>query len=227
MRCHPAGAKRVSGSTIVALRRPSSACTEDPDTGSLRSPCGMTSSRTRAGTCALVSDFTVVCADLRGYGASGRPASLADHSPYAKRAMALDLVRAMEQLGHRRFHVAGHDRGARVACRMALDHPDRVERLAVLDVIPSAEALRRADARLMLSFWPWSLLAQPEPLPERLIVADPEAVIFDAVTHWGTRAESFPPEIRAVYAYALSDPSSVHAICKEYRAAATIDCHAR
>jgi haloacetate dehalogenase len=171
----------------------------------------------------LVSDFTVVCADLRGYGGSGRPVSAADHGPYAKRAMALDLVRAMEQLGFAHFDVAGHDRGARVAYRMALDHPDRVERLAVLDIIPSAEAIRRADARLMLSFWPWSLLAQPEPLPERLIVADPDAVITDAATQWGTQPESFPPEIRAAYAYALSDPSSAHAICEEYRAAVTID----
>jgi len=124
--------------------------------------------------------FTVVCADLRGYGRSGCPASAPDHAPYAKRAMARDMVAAMERLGFPRFSVAGHDRGGRVAYRMALDHPERVDRLAVLDVVPTAEAWDRADARFALAFWPWSFLAQPEPLPERVLAAVPEAVVDNA-----------------------------------------------
>jgi haloacetate dehalogenase len=171
----------------------------------------------------LAENFTVICADLRGYGSSGKPPSRADHAPYAKRAMALDMVRVMENQGFSRFFVAGHDRGGRVAYRLALDHAGKVGRLAVLDIIPTGEAFRRADARFALAFWPWSLLSQPEPLPERLIAADPEAVVDDALSGWGSEWAVFPPEVRAAYIDALSDGASVHAICEEYRAAATID----
>src|SRR3954453_10405674 len=139
----------------------------------------------------LSPHFTVVCADLRGYGQSGCPPSTPDHAPYAKRAMARDLVAVMAHLGFPRFSVAGHDRGGRVAYRLALDHPDRVERLAVLDIIATSDAWDRADSRLALSFWPWTLLAQPEPLPERLVLGAPEAVIDDAVTAWGTSPRAF------------------------------------
>jgi haloacetate dehalogenase len=172
---------------------------------------------------ALAAELTVICADLRGYGASGKPPSRTDHAPYAKSAMARDMVRLMEAQGFRRFAVAGHDRGARVAYRMALEHEHRVEKLAVLDIIPTREAFRRADARFALAFWPWSLLAQPEPLPERLIVGDPEAVVDNALGEWGSDRASFPDEVRAAYVAALRDPAAAHAICEEYRAAATID----
>ena len=172
---------------------------------------------------ALAEEFTVVCADLRGYGSSAKPASRPDHVPYSKSVMGLDMVRLMEAQGFRRFFVAGHDRGGRVAYRMALEHADRVERLAVLDVIPIGEAFDRADARLALAFWPWSLLAQPEPLPERLIAGDPEAVVDDALGNWGSDPASFPAELRAGYIEALRAPGAAHAICEEYRAAATID----
>ena len=171
----------------------------------------------------LAKRFTTVCADLRGYGRSGCPPSEPDHSPYSKRAMARDMVELMEQLGYRRFSVAGHDRGGRVAYRMALDHPGRIDRLAVLDVLPASTMWDRADARLMLAFWPWSLLAQPEPLPEQLIAAAPEAGIDDALTRWDTPRSSFPPEVRAAYVEAYSDAAHVHAICEEYRAGAGID----
>jgi haloacetate dehalogenase len=137
--------------------------------------------------------------------------------------MAADLVTAMERLGFRRFAVAGHDRGGRVAYRLALDHPDRIERLAVLDVVPTAAVWERADARFARSFWPWSLLAQPEPLPERLIAGAPDAVVDDALERWGTPPAAFPPAVRAAYVEALRDPVRVHAICEEYRAAATLD----
>jgi haloacetate dehalogenase len=171
----------------------------------------------------LARDFAVVCADLRGYGRSGCPPSAHNHAPYAKRSMAQDMVRVMERLGFARFSVAGHDRGGRVAYRMALDHPDRVERLAVLDVLPTETVWERADARFALAFWPWSLLAQPEPLPERILTAASEAIVDDALGGWGSPSTVFPPEVRAAYAHPLRDPSHAHAICEEYRAAATID----
>jgi haloacetate dehalogenase len=171
----------------------------------------------------LARDFTVVCADLRGYGRSGCPASTADHAPYAKRAMARDVVAVMERLGFSRFSVAGHDRGGRVAYRLALDYPGRVDRLAVLDVVPTATAWDRADARFALGFWPWSLLAQPEPLPERILTAAAAAIVDDALAAWGTPPAVFPPDVRAAYVEALRDPAHAHAICEEYRAAATLD----
>ncbi|GIL38314.1 alpha/beta fold hydrolase [Roseiterribacter gracilis] len=177
----------------------------------------------RAVAPALAANFTVLCADLRGYGASGAPESDDQHAPYAKRAMANDMVQLMQAQGFARFSVAGHDRGARVAYRMALDHPDRVERLALLDVIPTGEAFDRADSRLTLDYWPWSLLAQPAPLPERLLGANPEAVVDDALGGWGSDRASFPDTVRDAYVDALRDPAKLHAICEEYRAAATID----
>jgi haloacetate dehalogenase len=171
----------------------------------------------------LARHFTVICADLRGYGRSGCPSSTPDHAPYAKRAMARDMVAVMERLGWSRFSVAGHDRGGRVAYRLALDHPGRVERIAVLDVVPTADAWERADARFALGFWPWSLLAQREPLPERLVAAAPDAIVDDALDGWGSSRDAFPRDIRAAYVEALRDPAHAHAICEEYRAAATRD----
>jgi haloacetate dehalogenase len=172
---------------------------------------------------ALADAFTVICADLRGYGASGKPPSTPDHRPYQKSAMARDMVHLMERLGFSRFGVVGHDRGGRVAYRLALDHPDRVARMAVLDIIPTGEALARADMRLAVGYWPWSLLAQPEPLPERMVAAAADAVVDNALSGWGSDRSSFAPEVRAAYIDALRDVPTVHAICEEYRAAATID----
>jgi haloacetate dehalogenase len=171
----------------------------------------------------LARRFTVVCADLRGYGRSGCPPSRPDHAPYAKRAMANDLVAVMARLGFARFALAGHDRGGRVAYRLALDHPERVQGVAVLDVLTTADAWEHADKRLATGFWPWSLLAQPAPLPERLVSAAPDAVIDDALGGWGSPAAAFEPEVRAAYVEALRDPEHLHAICEEYRAASTID----
>src|SRR5262245_25011392 len=172
---------------------------------------------------ALAEAFTVICADLRGYGASGTPPSTPDHAPYAKRAMARDMVAMMEQQGFRRFHLAGHDRGGRVAHRLALDQEDRVDRLALLDIIPTVDVLDGTDVVSALTFWPWSLLSQAEPLPERLILGDPAAVVDDALGQWGSDPACFPAALRAAYVAALSDPETVHAICEEYRAAVTID----
>jgi len=171
----------------------------------------------------LASRFTVVCADLRGYGASGKPRGAADHSTYSKRALAADFVAAMSALGFDQFAVAGHDRGARVAYRLALDHPSRVTSLAVLDIVPTGTAFSLATRDLMLGYWPWSLFAQPAPLPERLIAADPEAIVDHALTHWGTSRDLIPGTPRDAYVQALGDPETAHAICEEFRAAATLD----
>ncbi|WFP74800.1 alpha/beta hydrolase [Mesorhizobium sp. WSM4906] len=171
----------------------------------------------------LADRFSVVCADLRGYGRSSCPPSSPDHAPYAKRAMAADLAALMTKLGFSRFMVAGHDRGGRVAYRLALDHPDRVEKLAVLDIIPTADAWDRADARLALGYWPWSLLAQPEPLPEKIMAAAADAIVDNALGGWGSSPDVFPTAVRRAYVGALCDAVHIHAICEEYRAAATLD----
>lgn len=171
----------------------------------------------------LASGFTVVCADLRGYGQSGCPKSTKDHRPYSKRIMARDMIELMAKLGFPRFSVAGHDRGGRVAYRMALDHPDAIKSIAVLDVLPTETVWARADARLALGFWPWSLLAQPEPLPEKILQAAPEAIVDSALSGWGSPKNTFSGATRSSYINALKDPDHIHAICEEYRAAASID----
>jgi haloacetate dehalogenase len=171
----------------------------------------------------LARSFSVVQLDLRGYGKSSCPASDAEHSAYGKRSLARDVIAVMDTLGHGRFGVVGHDRGGRVAYRLALDNPHRIAALAILDIIVGLEAWDRADARMTLSFWPWSFLAQPPPLPERLLERAADAVIDDAATQWSSPAHAFPPDVRTAYAAALSNPENAHAICEEYRASATID----
>jgi haloacetate dehalogenase len=171
----------------------------------------------------LARQFTVVCADLRGYGESSCPPSDPDHAPYSKRAFARDMVEVMRQLGFPSFMVAGHDRGGRVAYRMALDHPECVEKLAVLDIVPTSTVWDRADAAFAIGFWPWSMLAQAEPLPERMLAAAADAVVDDALTRWGSAPSTFPPEARAAYIAAIQAPGHAHAICEDYRAAAGID----
>jgi haloacetate dehalogenase len=137
--------------------------------------------------------------------------------------MANDMVAVMEKLGFSRFFIAGHDRGGRVAYRLALDHPGRVERLAILDIIPGVEAWERADKNFATAFWPWTFLSQPAPLPEQLIAGAPGAMIDDALNGWGTPAATFSEEVREAYMEQFCDPAHVHAICEEYRAAATLD----
>jgi haloacetate dehalogenase len=166
----------------------------------------------------LAENHTVVCADLRAYGGSGIPASTDDHFPYSKRAMAKELVEVMDRLGFPTFTLVGHDRGGRVSYRMALDHPKNVERLAVFDVIPILEAWNRSDARFAQTYWPWILLSQKEPLPEKYLLGAPEAVFHNPFGQG-----SFGPEILERYVSTYREPDRVHGICEEYRAAATID----
>jgi haloacetate dehalogenase len=171
----------------------------------------------------LAQDFTVVATDLRGYGDSSKPPTTPDHAPYSKRAMARDQVEVMRQVGFEHFFVAGHDRGGRCAYRMALDHPERVLKLALLDIIPTGEAFRRADMAFGLAFWIWFFLAQPYDLPERIIGADPQLFLDYMLDSWSGTAGAFPDEVRAEYARAFRNPETLHAICEEYRAAATLD----
>jgi haloacetate dehalogenase len=165
----------------------------------------------------LARDFTVVASDLRGYGDSSKPPTTPDHEPYSKRAMARDQVAVMARLGFERFAVAGHDRGGRVAYRMALDHPTRVSKLAVLDILPTGEHLRRADMQFALGYWHWFFLAQPYDLPERLINAQPDQFFIFG------RKSVFTPEALAEYLRCYHNPATIHAICEDYRAGATYD----
>ncbi len=169
----------------------------------------------------LAERFTVVAADLTGYGGSHRPPLSADHAAYSKRTMAADQVRAMSRLGFERFSVAGHDRGGRCGYRMALDHPERVERLAVLDIVPTVEVYRRTDMALGLGYWHWFFLAQPAPFPDRVISADPDAFFLGASMAGGE--EQFGAEALANYRDAWSDPEAIAAFCEDYRAGATMD----
>jgi haloacetate dehalogenase len=172
----------------------------------------------------LARDFTVVATDLRGYGDSSKPASTPDHAPYSKRAMARDQVEVMRRLGFERFRLVGHDRGARCAYRLALDHPRRVEKLAVLDIVPTGEAFRRTDMKFGLAFWVWFLLAQPYDLPERVLGANPRLFLDYMLDSWAADPSAFTPEARAEYARTFADAATLHAICEEYRAASTLDC---
>lgn len=165
---------------------------------------------------ALARDFTVVAPDLRGYGASSKPATTPDHEPYSKRAMARDAVALMRHFGFTRFDLAGHDRGGRVGYRLALDAPEIVSRLSVLDIVPTGDVWRLADARFAMGYWHWPFLAQPHPFPENVIMRDSKAFFFPIGGH---------PAFAAFedYARAVADPLVVHAMCEDYRAGATYD----
>ena len=169
----------------------------------------------------LARDFSVVAPDLRGYGDSSKPPTTPDHAPYSKRTMARDQIAVMRQLGYERFFVAGHDRGGRCAYRLALDYPERVLKLAVLDIVPTGEAFRRADMAFGLGFWHWFFLAQPYDLPERLIGADPDYFFLRA--RHPTSEPFFAPEAQEDYVRCFRNPETIHAICEDYRAAATAD----
>ncbi|WP_433131867.1 alpha/beta fold hydrolase [Micromonospora sp. CA-240977] len=171
----------------------------------------------------LAEQFTVVATDLRGWGDSGKPPSTPDHEPYGMRAIARDQVEVMRSLGYQQFHLVGHDRGARCAYRLALDAPDAVTRLAVMDVVPIGDVYNRADKAFSLSYWVWSFLAAPAPVPEQFIGAAPAVLVDYMLDIWPEVKDAFPPEVRAAYVRQFSDPATAHAICEEFRAAATLD----
>ena len=174
---------------------------------------------------ALAGRFTVVCADLRGYGDSGKPAGDPGHAEYAKRAMAQDMVEVMATLGHERFLLAGHDRGGRVAHRLCLDHPERVLRPAVLDIVPTRTLFAATNQALATGYYHWFFLIQPEPLPERMIGADPLFYLHSKLSAWSAHKSTgwVDPAALAEYERCFRDPATIHASCEDYRAAAAID----
>jgi haloacetate dehalogenase len=172
---------------------------------------------------ALARHFHVVCPDLRGYGDSDKPKGAPDHSAYSKRAMAQDMVEVMASLGHQTFMVAGHDRGARVTHRMALDHPDRVLKACVMDIAPTLHMFRNTDQNFATGYYHWFFLIQPNGLPEHLIGADPGYYLTEKLKHWSASGAVFSDEAVAEYIRCFSKPEAIHASCEDYRAAATID----
>jgi haloacetate dehalogenase len=173
----------------------------------------------------LARHCTLVIPDLRGYGASSAPPGDAGHETYSKRAMGDDCLAVMRALGHQRFIVAGHDRGARVAYRLALDHPEAVQALIPIDILPTAEVWRRVNAQSAIGAYHWAFLAQPKPLPETLISASPVYYVEHTLKSW-TKPRDLSPfsaEALAHYRALLKDPERVHAVCEDYRAGATID----
>ena len=173
---------------------------------------------------ALAARFTLIVPDLPGYGASAVLEANAEHAPYDKRSMAKALVELLAALGHERFSLAGHDRGGRVAYRLALDHAARVERLATLDIIPTGEMWRTMDMTMAMKTYHWLFLAQPKPLPEQMIGRMPVAYLEWTLASW-TKAKNlsaFVPEALAHYRAAYAGPH-IHALCEDYRAGATTD----
>lgn len=173
----------------------------------------------------LARDFHVIVPDLRGYGDSDAPADDPDHHTYSKREMARDIVGLMDYMGLERAHVVGHDRGARVTYRLALDHPDRVDRIGIVEVVPTADFWAAWDAELALKAYHWTFLAQPAPVPERMINADPLAYFEWTLGCWTQcrGLEPFSDAALASYRRQWADPDRVHAMCADYRAGATID----
>ena len=171
----------------------------------------------------LAERFTVVASDLRGYGDSGKPASDARHLVYSKRATARDQIELMESLGFRRFLVAGHDRGGRVGHRMALDHSDRVEKLAVLDIVPTHKVFSTVDKEIATGYYHWFFLIQGNGLPETLIGHDPGYYLQAKLRQWAGDANAFDRRAMREYIRCFSDPACIHASCEDYRAAASVD----
>ena len=174
---------------------------------------------------ALAERFDVILPDLRGYGESDAPPDDAGHGVYSKRAMAADVVGLLDALGLPRAHVIGHDRGARVAYRLALDHADRVDRLGICEVVPTGDMWAAWTAEMALAAYHWTFLAQPAPFPERMIGADPQGYLDHTLASWTAAGDlaAFPAEALAAYRAQMADPVRVAAMCADYRAGATTD----
>jgi haloacetate dehalogenase len=172
----------------------------------------------------LANDFTVVCADLRGYGDSAKPQGLPDPSNYSFRAMAADQLGLMRSLGFERFHMVGHDRGGRTGHRMALDYPAAVQTLTVMDIVPTHAMFMDTNRKVAGAYWHWYFLSQPAPFPERLIGADPDFFYETCLVGWGAaKLADFDAEALADYRRCWRDPAMIHGSCSDYRAAASID----
>lgn len=171
----------------------------------------------------LAEDFHVICPDLRGYGDSSRPVSDEAHTAYSKREMARDMAEVMTALGYQQFAVAGHDRGARVTHRLALDYPERIVRVCVMDIAPTLHMFRHTDQNFATGYYHWFFLIQPAGLPERMIGADPDYFLNEKLARWSGPEASFDPGAVAEYLRCFRDPAVIHASCEDYRAAAGID----
>jgi len=171
----------------------------------------------------LARDYTLVCPDLRGYGDSAKPKGLPDHSNYSKRAMAQDMVEAMDALGHERFHVVGHDRGGRVGHRLARDHGTRVRTLTVLDISPTLKMYRNTTMQFAKAYYHWFFLIQETPIPERMLKGQAPFYVLKRLGLGKSGLKYFSKEAMAHYVRAFKDPRTIHATCEDYRAAATID----
>jgi len=171
----------------------------------------------------LARDYTVVCADLRGYGDSSKPKGLPDHSNYSKRAMAKDMVEVMAALGHRSFHVVGHDRGARVAHRLARDHGGRVKTLTVLDISPTLKMYESTNKAFATAYYHWFFLIQKPPLPEKLLAGHVPGYILGRIGRGQGGLKHFSKQAQREYIRCFREPRTIHATCEDYRAAAGID----
>ena len=171
----------------------------------------------------LARSFQVVCPDLRGYGKSEKPVSDSSHFTFSKRAMAKDIVAVMQRLGHDRFFVGAHDRGARVAHRLGLDHPDCVEAMVLLDIAPTREMYSGTTTEFARAYWHWFFLIQPDPLPEQIISKDPEAFWKLKCFNQTGGGNPFSTEALAEYLAAFKQLDTIHSTCEDYRAAASID----
>ena len=172
---------------------------------------------------ALAECFTVVCPDLRGYGDSSKPPTDANHAPYAKRAMARDQVEVMSALGFEQFLAVGHDRGARVLHRLLLDQPSRVQKAALLDIVPTRYIYQTITQQMATIYEHWFFLIQPDGLPERMIGHDPADYLRTKLHRWSADPAGFTSEAMAEYQRCFSQPETIHSTCEDYRAAATID----
>lgn len=171
----------------------------------------------------LAQNHHVVIADLRGYGDSEKPPTNADHAAYSKRAMAADMIAVMQAFGYAKFDVAGHDRGGRVAHRLARDYPDAVRRLAVLDIAPTLMMYDTTDREFATKYYHWFFLIQPAPLPEKMIGHDPKFYLEQKLRQWGKNREAITKTAFDDYLRCFSNPATIHASCEDYRAAAGID----
>ena len=171
----------------------------------------------------LAEKFHVICPDLRGYGDSSKPPSTADHYPYSKRAMGVDMIDVMSYFGYSDFFLAGHDRGARVAHRMALDYPERINRICVMDIVPTLHMFRTTDQQFSTGYYHWFFLIQPDGLPEHLIGSDPAYYLREKLKRWSAPGATFANEAVAEYLRCFCQPESIHASCEDYRAAAGVD----
>jgi haloacetate dehalogenase len=171
----------------------------------------------------LAERFTVIATDLRGYGASSKPKGRDDHANYAKREMARDQVEVMRQLGFTSFYLCGHDRGGRVSHRLAVDHPDAVRKLVLLDIAPTLSMYEQTSMDFARSYWWWFFLIQPTPFPESMVAAAPETYLRKKIGWGHAGLKPFTAEAYAAYLSYVSDPATMHGMCEDYRAAASID----